>query len=73
MKDLDLYYGDDEKPFKGFKFMWYINVFVLGGGVHMIYACEGSWCLKHYSDIYTRNGQAGAKSGGETTSTRKFQ
>lgn len=28
MKDLDLYYGDDEKPFKGFKFMWHINVLV---------------------------------------------
>lgn len=32
MKDLDLYYGDDEKPFKCFKFMWYINVFVCVAG-----------------------------------------
>ena len=49
MKDLDLYYGDDEKPFKCFKFTWYINMFVcVWRGVCMIFACEGSWCLKVY-------------------------
>lgn len=32
MKDFDLCYEDDEKPFKGFKFTWNMSVFVCGGG-----------------------------------------
>ena len=41
--------------------------------MHMICACEGSWCLKDYSDLYSGNGWPKAKSEGETMSTKRFQ
>ena len=50
MRDFYLYYEDDGKTFKGFKYMWCI-------GLHIVCACEDSWYSKDYSDLHTGNGQ----------------